>query len=307
VARAAVAPALCTQRVPRSGFRALHCSGAGRLLRAASARIGTPSSGGRRSASGVTVARAAGALALCAQRVPRSRFHALHCSGAGRSLRADAARSRPPNSGGRCSASRMTVARAAVAPALCTPRVPRSGFPALHCSGAGRPLRAASARSGTPNSGGGRSASGVTVVRPARSPFLGTQRERRYGHPARPCTGADGHWRAEATRRRPPISGARRAAADVTVTRPAVAPALCTQRVPRSGFPALHCSGAGRPLRVAAAGGADIGAAAGPPGLGAPPPPAADPQTRGEHRSAARRSAALPASAPALRPQPVPH
>jgi len=221
-------------------------------------------------------------------------------------LRAASARSGTPNSGGRRSASVVTVARAAVALALCTQRVPRSGFPALHCSGEGRPLRAASARSGTPNSGGRRLASGVTVVRPVRSPSVGTQRERPDGLPARPSTGADRHWRAEAARRRLPISGARRAAADVTVTRPAVAPALCTQRVPRSGFPALHCSGAGRPLRGAAAGGAAIGAAAGPPGLGSLPPPAADLQTRGEHRSAARRSAALPASSPALRPQPVP-
>jgi len=52
--------------------------------------------------------------------------------------------------------------------------------------------------------------------------------------------------------------------------------------------------------------GSELGAAAGRQGLGAPPPPAADPKTSGGHRLAARRSAALPAGAPALRPQPVP-
>ena len=147
---------------------------------------------------------------------------------------------------------------------------------------------------------------GVTVVRPVRAPALGTQRERRSGLPARPCSGADRRWRADAARRGAPISGARRSAADVAVTRPAVAPALCTQRVPRSGFQALHCSGAVRPLRAAAAGGSVIGAAAGLQGFGAPPPPVADPPTRGGHRSAARPTAACPAVTPALRPQPVP-
>jgi len=52
--------------------------------------------------------------------------------------------------------------------------------------------------------------------------------------------------------------------------------------------------------------GSELGAAAGLQDLGAPPPFAAEPQTRGEHRSATRRSAALPAGAYALCPQPDP-
>jgi len=46
--------------------------------------------------------------------------------------------------------------------------------------------------------------------------------------------------------------------------------------------------------------GSELGAAAGRKGLGAPPPTAADPQTRRGHRSAARPTAVLPAVAPAL-------
>jgi len=51
--------------------------------------------------------------------------------------------------------------------------------------------------------------------------------------------------------------------------------------------------------------GSELGAAAGRQDLGAPPSPAADPQTRRGHCSAARRCVALSAVAPALRPQPV--
>jgi len=80
----------------------------------------------------------------------------------------------------------MTVVRAAVALALCKQRVPRSGIPALHCSGAGRPLRAASARSGSPSSRGRRSTAGATVVRPVLTPALKPRQELRFGLPVRP-------------------------------------------------------------------------------------------------------------------------
>jgi len=87
--------------------------------RASAARSGLSSLGGHGSAARRPAARVAVASVLNPQQVPRLWFRARICSWAGRPSSAVSAHSGPLNSGDR-SAARLSVARAAVAFALCS-------------------------------------------------------------------------------------------------------------------------------------------------------------------------------------------